>query len=80
MSIEKKKEGRTRFENTLPETYNYGKDKGDFKVDSKGHLEIGDKDKSFKQLADCPDSYVFADAIASPIGANLPLWMLEFVY
>ena len=58
----------------------YGKDKGDFKVDAKYHLEIGGKDKNFKQIADLPDSYIFADDIESPVGAKLPLWMLGFLY
>lgn len=58
----------------------YGKDKGDFKVDSKYHFEIGGKDKGFGQIADLPDSYIFADDIESPVGAKLPLWMLGFLY
>lgn len=58
----------------------YGKDKGDFKVDSKYHIEIGGKDKGFGQIADLPDSYIFADDIESPVGAKLPLWMLGFLY
>ena len=58
----------------------YGKDKGDFKVDSKYRFEIGGKDKGFGQIADLPDSYVFADDIESPVGAKLPLWMLGFLY
>lgn len=58
----------------------YGKDKGDFKVDSKYHFEIGGRDKGFEQVADLPNSYVFADDIESPVGAKLPLWMLGFLY
>ena len=58
----------------------YGKDKGDFKVDSKYRFEIGGKNKNFKQIADLPDSYIFADDIESPVGAKLPLWMLGFLY
>ena len=58
----------------------YGKDNGDFRVDSKYYFEIGGKDKSFKQIADLPDSYIFADDIESPVGAKLPLWMLGFLY
>jgi hypothetical protein len=58
----------------------YGKDKGDFKVDSKYHFEIGGRDKRFNQIADLPNSYVFADDIESPVGAKLPLWMLGFLY
>jgi len=38
------------------------------------------KDKSFNQIADLPDSYIFADDIESPVGAKLPLWMLGFLY
>jgi len=38
------------------------------------------KDKNFKQIADLPDSYIFADDIESPVGAKLPLWMLGFLY
>ncbi len=58
----------------------YGKDKGDFKVDSKYRFEIGGKDKGFKQIADSRNSYVFADDIESPNEAKLPLWMLGFLY
>ena len=58
----------------------YGKDKGDFKVNAKYHFEIGGKDKGFNQIADLPDSYIFADDIESPMGAKLPLWMLGFLY
>ena len=58
----------------------YGKDNGDFKVDSKYHFEIGGRDKGFSQIADLPSSYVFADDIESPVGAKLPLWMLGFLY
>lgn len=58
----------------------YGKDKGDFKVDGRYLLEIGGKDKSFHQIADIPDSFVFADDIDKPSGAKLPLWMLGFLY
>lgn len=58
----------------------YGKDKGDFKIDGKYVFEIGGKDKSFQQIADMPNSYVFADDIDVPSGAKLPLWLLGFLY
>ena len=38
------------------------------------------KDKGFNQIADLPDSYIFAYDIELPIGAKLPLWMLGFLY
>ena len=47
---------------------------------SKSHnVEYG-KDKRFSQIADIPNSYIFADDIESPSGAKLPLWMLGFLY
>ena len=58
----------------------YGKDKGDFKIDGKYLFEIGGREKSFQQIADIPDSYVFADDIDIPSGAKLPLWLLGFLY
>ena len=58
----------------------YGKSQGDFKVDGKWTFEIGGEDKSFKQIADMPDSFVFADDIESPRGNKLPLWLLGFTY
>lgn len=58
----------------------YGNNKGDFKIDGKYVFEIGGKDKSFQQIADIPDSYIFADDIDMPSGAKLPLWLLGFLY
>lgn len=58
----------------------YGKKNGDFLVDSTTTIEIGGKDKGFKQIADLSDSYVFADGIEFPDGAKIPLWTLGFLY
>ena len=58
----------------------YGKDMGDFMVDSKYRFEIGGKDKTFKQIANLPHSYIFADDIDAPSSTKLPLWMLGFLY
>ena len=58
----------------------YGKEKGDFKVDGKWTFEIGGERKSFAQIADIPDSFVFADNIEYPQGNKLPLWMLGCMY
>ena len=38
------------------------------------------KDKGFNQIADLPDSYIFADDIESLVGAKLPLWMPMYLY
>ena len=51
----------------------YGKDSGDFLVDGKYTIEASGKDKSFEQIADIPDSNVFADEMEYPVGKKLPL-------
>ena len=58
----------------------YGKAAGDFKVDGRITVEIGGADKSFKQIADVPNSYVFADMLAFPIGNKLPIWLAGMTY
>jgi len=61
-------------------TIEYGKAKGDFKVDGVYTFEIGGPDKGFSQIAGVDKSYVFADGIEMPSGRKLPLWMLGFIY
>ena len=58
----------------------YGKDKGDFKVDGKYTFEVGGADKGFSQIAGVKDSYVLADDVESPSGRKIPLWMIGFIY
>ena len=58
----------------------YGKSTGDFKIDGRITVEIGGSDKSFKQIADIPDSYIFADMIEFPVGKKLPLWLAGMLY
>ena len=58
----------------------YGKERGDFKVDGKYTLEVGGPDKGFSQIAGVKDSYVLADDIESPSGRKIPLWMVGFIY
>lgn len=61
-------------------TVEYGKERGDFKVDGKWTFEVGGETKSFAQIADIPDSYILADDIESPRGHKLPLWMIGLTY
>lgn len=49
-------------------TVEYGKSRGDFLIDGNVTVEVGGKDKSFDQIADVPNSYVFADEIEFPVG------------
>lgn len=61
-------------------TIEYGKKQGDFKVDGKWTFEVGGEKKTFRQIADVPDSYILADDIESPQGNKLPLWIIGLTY
>ena len=61
-------------------TVEYGKANGDFLIDGQTTVEVGGKDKNFKQIADMPDSYIFADDLEFPVGKKLPLWLAGFLY
>ena len=61
-------------------TVEYGKARGDFKIDGQITIEVGGKDKSFDQIADIPDSYILADSMEFPFGKTLPLWLAGFLY
>lgn len=65
---------------SIEHTVEYGKDKGDFKIDGRIVVEVGGKDKSFDQIADVPNSYVLADQMEFPVGKKLPLWLMGFLY
>jgi predicted AAA+ superfamily ATPase len=55
-------------------------DRGDFLVDEKYTIEIGGKNKSFKQIKDIPNSFVIADDIEVGFGNKVPLWLFGFLY
>ena len=61
-------------ENILLDTH------GDFKVLNKYVVEVGGKNKSFKQIENLPNSFVVADGIESGFGAKIPLWLFGFLY
>ena len=54
--------------------------KGDFLVNNKYTVEIGGKNKSFKQIKDIQNSFVVADDIEIGFGAKIPLWLFGFLY
>jgi len=54
--------------------------KGDFLVNDRYTVEIGGKNKSFKQIKDMPDSFVVADDIEIGFGNKIPLWLFGFLY
>lgn len=53
---------------------------GDFIIDEKYRVEIGGKNKSFKQIKDLPHSFVVADEIERGKANKIPLWLFGFVY
>jgi predicted AAA+ superfamily ATPase len=53
---------------------------GDFTIDNNFRVEIGGKNKSFKQIKDIPNSFVVADDIEVGFGAKIPLWLFGFLY
>ena len=58
----------------------YASDCGDFYLEEKYTLEVGGKNKGFKQIKDVPNSYVVADDIEVGFGAKIPLWLFGFLY
>ena len=58
----------------------YGKTQGDFVSDHKYIFEVGGADKTFKQIADLPNSFVLADNIEYATGKKLPLWIVGLTY
>lgn len=55
-------------------------ERGDLLVDGKYLFEVGGKKKSFKQIADIPDSYVVSDGIDVGFGNKIPLWLFGMLY
>jgi hypothetical protein len=53
---------------------------GDFLLDNRYIVEIGGKNKSFKQIKDADNSFVVADDIEIGFGAKIPLWLFGFLY
>ena len=53
---------------------------GDFLIDNKYTIEIGGKDKSFKQIEGIENAYVAADDIEFGFSNKIPLWLFGFLY
>lgn len=54
--------------------------RGDFLIDGKTLVEIGGKNKSFKQIKDIDNSFVVADEIELGYKNKIPLWLFGFLY
>ena len=53
---------------------------GDFVVNGSMLFEVGGKGKSFRQIANLPDSFVVNDDVEVGRGNKIPLWIFGFLY
>jgi predicted AAA+ superfamily ATPase len=54
--------------------------KGDFYLEEKYLVEVGGKNKTFKQIKDIPHSFLACDDIEVGHGYKIPLWLFGFLY
>lgn len=55
-------------------------DQSDFLIDDKYTIEVGGKDKGYRQLADLDNAFIAADDIEFGHEHKIPLWMFGFLY
>jgi len=53
---------------------------GDLTIDNRYTLEIGGKNKTYRQIENLPDSYIAADDIEIGTRNKIPLWLFGFLY
>ena len=53
---------------------------GDFLINHQYTIEVGGKNKGFKQIKDIENSFVVADDIEIGSGNKIPLWLFGFMY
>jgi hypothetical protein len=53
---------------------------GDFLVQGRYVVEVGGRNKGFRQLRGVPEAYVAADGIEAGLGNKVPLWLFGFLY
>jgi len=53
---------------------------GDFIINNKYTLELGGKNKGYKQIRDIPNSFIVSDDIEIGSGNKIPLWLFGFLY
>ena len=53
---------------------------GDFETINGEIFEVGGRNKSFKQIAGVPKSYVISDDLLHGTGRQLPMWLLGFLW
>ncbi len=53
---------------------------GDFLIDGLHVFKVGDRNKTFRQIKDVPDSYLAVDDLEIGTGNRIPLWMFGLLY
>lgn len=53
---------------------------GDFTIDGKYTIEVGGKDKTYRQIKDAESAFIAADDLESPIFHKIPLWAFGCLY
>ena len=68
------------IQNSLNNKGIFSASKGDFFLEEKYTVEVGGKNKDFKQIANIPHSFLALDDIEIGFGAKIPLWLFGFLY
>lgn len=55
-------------------------EKGDFLIDGTYTVEVGCKNKKYKQIKDIPNSFIVSDDIEIGSKNKIPLWLFGFLY
>ena len=58
----------------------YGKKSCDFVVNRRYTFKVGGADKTFRQIANVPNSSILADNLEYASGNKLPLWLVGLLY
>jgi predicted AAA+ superfamily ATPase len=66
--------------NSLDNKGIFSASKGDFYLQKRYLCEVGGKNKSFKQIANIPNSFLACDDIEIGFEAKIPLWLFGFLY
>jgi len=54
--------------------------KGDFSIDEKYVVEVGDQDKKYNQIKDMEHAFIASDNIEYGYSNRIPLWLFGFLY
>lgn len=79
--VEMGNERETSFQNQMYVVYEMNTtQKGDFLVDNRYLFEMDDKNKTFDQIRDLPDSFLAVDETEVGYANRIPLWIFGLMY